>query len=108
MAIPAALALLDPEHHARAVDVADLERDHLGDAQPGAIGRGERRLVLRPRRRLEQKRDLLRAQHERQLARLAHDREPAGEIGRSSVTLNRKRRAETALLMLGAPTPVSV
>jgi hypothetical protein len=28
--------------------------------------------------------------------------------GRSSVTLNRKRRAETALLMLGAPTPFSV
>jgi hypothetical protein len=28
--------------------------------------------------------------------------------GRSSVTLKRKRRAETALLMLGAPTPVSV
>ena len=80
IAISAALALLDPQHHARAVDVADLERDHLGDAQPGAIGRGERRLVLRPRRRLEQKRDLLRAQHERQLARLAHDRETAGEI----------------------------
>jgi hypothetical protein len=80
VAIPAALALLDPQHHARAVDVADLECDHLGDAQPGAIGRGERRLVLRPRRRLEQKGDLLRAQHERQLARLAHDREPAGAI----------------------------
>src|SRR5688572_20883727 len=35
MAVFAALALLDPQHHARTVDVADLERDHLGDAQPG-------------------------------------------------------------------------
>ena len=71
IAIFAALALLDPQHHARAVHVADPERDHLGDAQPGAIGRGERGLILRPRSRLDQTCDLLGAQHERQLARLA-------------------------------------
>ena len=70
VAIFAALAALDPQQHALAVDVADLERDDLGDAQPGAVGGGERRLVLRPRRRLEQKRDLLGAQHGRQPARL--------------------------------------
>ena len=64
----------------RAVDVADLERDHLGDAQPGAIRRGERRLYFGPGA-ASSRRDLLRAQHERQLARLAHDRETAGEIG---------------------------
>jgi hypothetical protein len=26
----------------------DLERDHLGDAQPGAIGRGQRRWYFDP------------------------------------------------------------
>src|SRR5687767_8054655 len=75
---------------------------------PWSRGCGERRLVLRPRRRLEQKRDLGRAQHERQLTYLAHDRERGARSGGSSVNLKRKRRAETALLMLGAPTPVSV
>jgi hypothetical protein len=80
VAILAALALLDPQQHAFGVDVADLERHHLGDTQPGAIGRGESRLVLRSRRRIEQQRDLLGAQHGRQLARLAHDRETPGQI----------------------------
>ena len=69
------LPLLDPQQHALGVDVADLERDDFGDAQPGAVGGGERRLVLRPRRRLQQQRDLLDAQHRRQPARLAHRRE---------------------------------
>jgi hypothetical protein len=36
MAIFAALALLDPQQHALGIDIADLERDDLGDAQPGA------------------------------------------------------------------------
>src|SRR5271169_5070886 len=33
-----AFALLDPQQHALGVDIADLERDDLGDAQPGAPG----------------------------------------------------------------------
>src|SRR3546814_9747142 len=32
IAVAAALTALDPEQHALAVDVADLERRHLGDA----------------------------------------------------------------------------
>ena len=80
VAILAALALLDPQQHALGVDVADLERDHLGDAQTGAVGGGECRLVLRPRCRLEQQRDLLDAQHRRQPARLAHHRETPGKL----------------------------
>src|SRR5207253_3632349 len=49
MAILAALALLDPQQHALGVDVADLERDDLGDAQSGAVGGSECSPVLRPR-----------------------------------------------------------
>ena len=59
----------------------DLERHDLGDAQSGAVGRAQRGLVLRTRRRLEQSRDLLGTQHQRQFARLADERETAGEIG---------------------------
>ena len=38
VAIPAALATLDPDQHALAVDVGDLERRDLGHAQASAIG----------------------------------------------------------------------
>ena len=37
-------------------------------------------LYFGPRRRLEQQRDLLEAQHGRQPARFAHDREPSGKV----------------------------
>jgi hypothetical protein len=43
-------------------------------------GGGKCRLVLRPRRRLEQQRDLLDAQYSRQPARFAYDREPSGKV----------------------------
>jgi hypothetical protein len=65
IAIFASFALLDPQQHALGVDVADLERDHLGDAQPGAVGGSECRLVLGPRCRLQQKCNLLDAQNGR-------------------------------------------
>ncbi len=65
VAVFASFALLNPQQHALGVDIADLERDHLGDAQPGAVGGSECRLVLGPGRRLEQKRNLLHAQNGR-------------------------------------------
>ena len=51
--ILAALAPLDAEHHALAVDIRDFERDHFGDAQAGAVGDAERGLVFDAGRRLE-------------------------------------------------------
>src|SRR5712692_6983837 len=65
VAVFASFALLNPQQHALGVDIADLERDHLGDAQPGAVGGSECRLVLGPGRRLEEKRNLLHAQNGR-------------------------------------------
>ena len=79
--ILAALAVLDAQHHALAVDVRDLQRDDLGDAQAGAIGDAERGLVLDAGRRLQEARDLLGAQDDRQLARLMHDRQMPGRVG---------------------------
>ena len=107
VAVLAALALLDPDQHALAVDVGDLQRDDLGDAQARAIGDAQRRLVLEARRRLEQARDLLRAQHDRQLARLVDELRYASTMSaRSSVTLKKNRSAETVWLMVGTPAPL--
>src|SRR5207237_2665487 len=61
-----ALALLDANDHAGAVNVRDLERDDLRGAQSRPIGNAQRRLVLEARRRIQQTRHLLRAQHDRQ------------------------------------------
>ena len=71
VAVLAPFALFDPDHHARTIDVGELERDHLGRAQARPIGHAERRPVFEPRGRIEKTRDLLGAQHDRQLARLA-------------------------------------
>jgi hypothetical protein len=46
IAIFAAFALLDADHHALAVDVTDLQRHHLGDAQSGPVSHAQRRLVF--------------------------------------------------------------
>src|SRR5215472_14584678 len=69
----AAFALLDADDHALAVDVGDLERDHLGGAQAGAVGHAQRCLVLQPRRGIEQPRHFLDAEDDRQLAWLVND-----------------------------------
>src|SRR3954447_1729879 len=54
VSIFATLAALDPQQHAFGIDIADPERDHLRDAQTGAVCSGKRGLVLRPGRRLQQ------------------------------------------------------
>ena len=78
--ILAPLAALDTQQHALGIDIADLERDHLRDAQPGAVSGGERRLVLRRRRRAQQQCHLLDAEHRRYPPRLRHDGEPARQV----------------------------
>src|SRR6185436_13618774 len=56
VAILVPLALLDPDDHPGAVDVADLERDHFVGAQARAIGHAQRRPVLEARGRACKKR----------------------------------------------------
>jgi hypothetical protein len=73
VAVLAALALFHADQHALAVDVGELERDHLGGAQSRPIGHAQRRLVFEPWRGIEQPRDLFRAEHHRQLPRLANE-----------------------------------
>src|SRR6202022_4658639 len=70
IAILAALALLDPDQHALAVNVGDLERDHFRGAQTRSIGHAQGRLVFEPWCCIEQARHLFRAEHPRQYSRL--------------------------------------
>src|SRR6185295_2786331 len=49
IAVLAPLALLDPDQHARAVDIGHLEIDDLGDAQTAAIGDAEGGAVFEAR-----------------------------------------------------------
>ena len=81
VAILAALALLDAQHHAFGVDIGYLQRDDLGDTQPCTVGDTQRRLVLDARCRLQKARDLLGAQDNRHLARFVHERQVLGEVG---------------------------
>ena len=46
LAIAAALALLDAEHHALAIDVADFELTRFAAPQAGAVERQEQRAVI--------------------------------------------------------------
>ena len=70
VAILAALPLVDADHHLGAVDVADLERHHLGGAQAAAVGKAQQQPVLEAGSGVEQAPDLLGAEHERDLLRL--------------------------------------
>ena len=74
VSVLAALALLDPDHHALAVDIGNLERNHFGGAQSCPIGNTQRRFVFEPRRGIEEARYLLRTQHDRELAGLVDKR----------------------------------
>jgi hypothetical protein len=73
------LAMLDPHHHAAAVDVADLQRSDFGHPQTRGIGRGQRHARLQARYRFQKPYDLVGAQHRRQLARLAGVGDPLGD-----------------------------
>src|SRR5260370_27407459 len=68
MAILAAFALLHAEHHSLGINVADLQRDDLHGSQASAVGNAERRLVLGPRRGLQETQHLFGREHGWQFA----------------------------------------
>lgn len=81
VAVLAALAVLDADHPAFAVDVADLQSDGLRRTKSRGIGRGQRRSRLRARHRLEEADHLVGAQHRRQRARRAGIDNPLRDLG---------------------------
>ena len=81
VAVFTAFALLDADDHALAVDVADLQRDHLGGAQTRAISHTQCCLVLKSRCGIQEPRHLLRTEHDRQLAGLVDERGVLDDVG---------------------------
>ena len=81
IAVLAALALLDADHHPAAVDVGELEAGHLGRTQSGRIGGGQRDAMLQVGHCLEEAHHLLGAEHHRQLAWFARIGDPLRQIG---------------------------
>ena len=63
--------------------------------------------MLETGRRCQQTRDLVGAEHNREFARVAQADQLAGETGRLTVWLKKKRRAATVLFMAGAFMPRS-
>jgi hypothetical protein len=95
-----------PRARRPAVDVGDLERNHLSGAQAGAIGHAQRRLVLEPRGGIEQPCHFLYAEDDRQLAwfvddmgvlddLVAPERDPEIEPQRSPLRLARQNQKPT-------------
>src|ERR1700687_2266352 len=70
IAVLAALGLLDPNDLLRAVDVLDLQPDHLAGAQPAAVAETEQHAHLEAARDREQAPGLVLAYHQRNLLRL--------------------------------------
>src|SRR5260370_25984148 len=70
VAVLAALGLLDPNDLLRAVDVLDLQPDHLAGAQAAAIAETEQYTHLEAARDREQAPGLILAHHQRNLLRL--------------------------------------
>ena len=97
--VPLPLALLNSQRHALAVNVGHLQVRDLGHAQARAVGDAERGFVLAARRRFEETRHFLLAQHDRRLARLVHGRQRANEVGPFERHGEKNRSAAMAALM---------
>lgn len=80
IAIPAAFAALNPEQHAFAVDIPDLEAGHFARAQASSIGNRQDRLVLDAGRGIQHSAHFVPAEHGRQPARMLHPMELAGQV----------------------------
>lgn len=70
VAVAAALALIDAQYHALAVDISHLQVRGLGYAQAGGIGGHEDRAVLEAIDARQEMHDFFGAENDRQLERL--------------------------------------
>ena len=67
VAVPITLALLDANHHALAVDVANPQMHDLADAHPGAVHGAEDDAVRKGRSRFQKPQHFCRAEDHRQM-----------------------------------------
>ena len=68
LAIATALALLDAQHHALAIDVADFQLAHFAPPQARAVERQQQRAVIEILRARDQALDFVGTEHDRQAA----------------------------------------
>jgi hypothetical protein len=108
LAIAAALALVDPEHHPLAIDVAHFQMTDLTATQTGAIEREEQRAVIEVLRTRDEPLHLVGTEHDREPQSLLRIRQvlthvttvqdvPAEEPQRADLRDHRPDR-QTALL----------
>ena len=98
VAVLVALALFDPDHHAPAVDVGYLQRNHLGHAQSGPIGHTQCHLVFEPRCCIEKTCDFFRAQDDRQFARHVDKLGVVYDVGAPKRDLEKEPQCRDALV----------
>ena len=80
LAIATALALLDPEHHALAIDVADFQLARFAAAQAGAVEGQQQRAVIEILRARDQALDLVGTEHDRQAEPLLRIRQVLAHV----------------------------
>ena len=80
LAIAAALALLDAEHHALAIDVADFELARFAAAQARAVERQQQRAVIEILRAGDQALDLVGTEDDRQAEPLLRIRQVLAHV----------------------------
>ena len=90
LAIAAALALLDAEHHALAIDVADFELARFAAPQARAVQRQQQRAVIEILRAGDEALHLVGAEDDRQAVPLASD--TAGPRARRAAATRTGRR----------------
>src|SRR5262249_45472913 len=90
VAILAALALLDTQHHAFGVDIADFEHGDFGDAQACTISDAERCFVFDAGGGLQEPYNLLWAQDDWHLARLAYGCKMLAQVRTSECDIEEK------------------
>src|ERR1035438_538954 len=98
IAIAAALALMDMNYHAFAVDVGDLQVTQLGSSQPGRIQRHQHRAMHQVPSRINQPRDLFRTEYSRQLPGALWKRDLIEQVGAPKGLYEEKPQSRTTTL----------
>ena len=80
LAVATAFALLDPEDHASAINVADFEAAGFAATQAGAVERQQQRPVIEILRAGDEPLDLVRAEHDRQTEPLFRIRQVLADV----------------------------
>jgi hypothetical protein len=108
VAIFAAFALADPQEHARTVNVAQLQREGLGQAQPRRIERHDQDAMLEVGDDPQETLDLLAAEHYRESLGLLGKGDVLDHVGLAQTDAVEKAQGTDTLIDLGPGTLLSL